>query len=204
MRKATAKPSKNKAPPVDLDSLLDDKPTEPKVFIGVYKGVQRRGCIVYKRDDHYVWTVMLSENGGQRVLHKWGADTFKANMRPAPTPVGYKGKGYPLERALAVYLKPDAVYEEAAYRVLVKLSKGQDPDEEDTLDDLLDTTPSPHRARGLRGPRGMRTQQQKAERRRKRQEKFANMTPAALKQFREARNARRRMRRANAKKARTK
>lgn len=175
---------------------LDKTPSVPQVYVGIWKGVQRRTAIVYKRDEHSVWTVMLSAKGGQRQLVKWGLDNFVANMRPASIPAGVVGKVYPLERALQTYLKPGAVYEDAAFRVLTLLSRGEDPTKEVSAEDILDMTPSDIKPRTLH----KRSYSDKIARRLKRKQRIASMTPSAQQAWREARNARRRMRRANAKK----
>lgn len=179
---------------------LDETPSVPQVYVGIWKGIQGRTAIVYKRDAHSVWTVMLSHNGGQRILVKWGVDNFVANMRAARIPAGEIGKVYPLARALKTYLQPGAVYEEAAYRVLMLLSRGEDPEKEVSADDLLDMTPSAVKPRPARN----RSYADKVARRLKRKQRRESMSPAALVAWRKTRNDRRRLRRANAKKAKQK
>lgn len=182
-----------------IAAMLDPTPTPrvPGAFIGIYKGVQRRAALAYKEDDRNVWTVMFSENGGQRVLVKWGRDTFDANMRKAPVPFGSTLKTYPLAHALDVFLNPNAIFEPEAWRVLKRLQKGENPDEV-SMDELLDETPSARTSLG----RGARTTTQKLDRRAKRKAKLAAMLPADLKAWREKRNNRRKLRRANAAKKR--
>ena len=199
--RAAGKPAKP-APSDPLPSLDDPFDTTPSsdmpgAYIGTYKGVQRRAALAYKRDDRHVWTVMFGE-GGTRTLVKWGVDTFDANMRHAPLPLGVRGKYYPLSRAIDVFFNPYAIYGEGAYRVLHRLSKGQDPTAEDTIDDLLDTTPSKVR------PRMRRSETQKAMRRNKRRAKLAAMTPEQLRAWRDKRNAARRAKRFKATQARKK
>lgn len=208
-KKPVAKPKATK-PPVKANATkpqrsaavdpLDETPSVPQVFVGIWKGVQGRTAIVYKRDERTVWTVMLSNNGGQRVLVKWSLENFVANMRPARLPTGEIGKVYPLERALRTYLQPGAVYEDAAYRVLVLLHRGEDPNKEVSVADLLDMTPSDIRPRVAQ----RRTYADKAARRLKRKQRLQGMTPAALTAYRQGRNEKRRLRRANARKARQK
>lgn len=195
--KPAPKPAPKPAAPA-VDDILDTRPTPaiPGVYYGVYHGVQRRAALAYKRDERSVWTIMFSENGGQRVVVKWGVDDFDANMRRAHHP-HLTGPIYTVARAVHVFLQPGALYTEEAYRVLSKLARGQDPDVEDTLDDLLDMTPSKvppmHRAR-------KRSPIAKQDRKAKRHAKLAAMTPAELRAWRDKRNARRKLRRLNAKK----
>lgn len=186
-RKPAGKPA---PPPITLDDPFDTTPSSdmPGAYLGTYKGVLRRAALAYKRDERNVWTVMFGD-GGTRTLVKWGVDSFDANMRHAPLPLGVRGRYYPLRRAIDIFFKPNAVYAEGAYRVLSKLSKGQDPTAEDTIDDLLDMSPSAVR------PRMRRTEVQKATRRNKRKAKLAAMTPEQLRAWRDKRNAARRARR---------
>lgn len=211
IRKATA--VKKKAKPIPppkprkridkaaIAAMLDEEPTPdiPGAYFGVYKGIQSRGALAYKRDDKHVWTIMCSETGGQRVIVKWTAGNFDANMRKCRAPINSHLKRYPVERAIDVYLAEGAVYEPEAYRILMRLKAGKDIDDV-TMDDLLDTTPS--FAIPQRKFRGTRTESQKLNRRLKRQQKLASMTPSELRAWRDKRNARRKLKRANAAKRR--
>jgi hypothetical protein len=186
------------AKPAPVDDLLDATPTPaiPGVYIGEFKRTLLRTCIAYKRDEHNVWSVMINPNNGRRILHKWGVNTFDQHMERAKYP-HVTGVIYPLSRAVNQYLSSGSAYDDGAYRVLIKLSKGQDPDTEDTLDDLLDMTPS---AVPRHRPARNRTPAMRNERKAKRKARLQAMTPAAFKAWRDKRNAARKLRRANAKK----
>lgn len=186
-------------PPPAEDDPLDPTPSSdmPGAYIGTYKGVQRRAALAYKRDDRHVWTVMFGD-GGTRTLVKWGVESFDANMWHAPMPIGVRGKYYPLRRAINVFFRPHAVYAEGAYRVLSRMDRGLDPTAEDTLEELLDLTPSTVR------PRMRRTETQKAIRRNNRRAKLAAMSPDQLRAWRDKRNASRRAKRFAVRQARAK
>lgn len=204
-RKKAAAPDPLDTTPSDagLSALLDVQPTPayPGMYIGKMNGKQcLRGALAYHRDDHNVWAVMFSDAGGSRVVKKFTVGNFDTLFERAHLPHRI-GPIYPLEKGIQVFLKPGAVYNDNAYRVLTRLQRGQDPMMEDSLDDLLDMTPSvvPPRGKGR-----ARTATAKVTRRNNRKAKLAAMAPADLRAWRDKRNARRKLRRLNAKKERAK
>lgn len=206
-RKKTAKPE---ADPLDLTptdaglaAILDVKPTPafPGVYVGKMGSKQcLRAAIAYHRDEQSVWTVMFSPSGGSRILKKFSVGNFDVLFERAHLPHRI-GPLYPLEKGIQVFLKPGAVYADSAYRVLTRLQRGQDPMAEDSLDDLLDMTPSvvPPRSKGR-----VRTAADKVARRNKRKQRLEAMSATELRAWRDKRNARRKLRRLNAKKERAK
>ncbi len=214
--KPVAKPAPRKKTPVpeldpldttpsdrSLAALLDTKPTPdyPGVYVGRMGGKQSlRAAIAYHRDPHSVWTIMFSPTGGSRVLKKFNAGNFDLLFERAHLPHRI-GPIYPVEKGIQVFLKPGAVYADNAYRILTRLQRGQDPMADDSLDDLLDMTPSiaPPRAKGR-----ARTATDKMARRNKRKQRLQAMSATQLRAWRDKRNARRKLRRLNAKKERTK
>lgn len=186
----------------ELDELLNIKPTPaiPGVYLGCMDGKQRlRSALAYHRDEKYVWTIMFSEAGGSRIVKKWSVGSFDVLFERARFPHRI-GPIYTVARAIGVFLRPSAVYQDNAYRVLSKLAKGADPMEEDSLDELLDMTPSAASAVPRHNGGRRRSPADKLARRNKRKERLAAMSPVDLKAWREKRNARRKMRRLNAKK----
>ena len=180
-----------------LDDLLDDKPTIafPGVYMGIADGITNRSCIAYKRDEHHVWTVMLNGKiGTERTLRRWGVDTFNDAMQRVRFP-HLHGPYHTVERALKTFMNEEATYGAGAYRVLSKLAKGQDPETEDSLEDILDETPStsrptvPMKKRKRLGVAG-------SDRAKRRRDRLNAMTPVELQAFRAKKNARRKMRRA--------
>lgn len=204
VKKAT--PRIKKAPPQEdagLAALLDIKPTPayPGMYVGKMGTKQcLRAALAYHRDENNVWTIMFSDNGGSRVMRKFSVGNFDATFERAHLPHRV-GPIYPIEKGIQVFLKPGAVYNENAYRILTRLQRGQDPMAEDSLDDLLDMTPSvvPPRGKGR-----TRTAADKVARRNKRRAKLNAMSPAELRAWRDKRNARRKLRRINAKKEKAK
>jgi hypothetical protein len=186
-----------------LAALLDVKPTPdfPGMYIGRMNGKQcLRAALAYHRDDKSVWTIMFSPTGGSRVVKKFNVGNFDLLFERAHLPHRI-GPIYPVDKGIQVFLKPGAVYADSAYRILTRLQRGQDPMVEDTLDDLLDMTPSKvaPRSKGR-----VRTMADKVARRNKRKQRLQAMSAADLRAWRDTRNARRKLRRLNAKKERAK
>lgn len=155
-------------------------------------------CLAYQRSNGKVYAIVL---GPPVEVQIFDGPFFDLQARPLMLRLlGQSEIPYPLDRAVRQYLDSFNGHTDKALRVLKRLKAGRPPDEEDTIEDLLDMEPSVSPTTKVKVKRQAVSKDAKLEARRaKRQKKLAGMTDAQraawLKDRRDARKARRKLRR---------
>jgi hypothetical protein len=146
--------------------------TMPGAYRGWYDGEGNHVCIAYKRTEFKILTLLMAQP--IRIV-EWPIDRFEEAMHPVAM---LDGSAYALSRAVDIFLHSYNGHTDKALRVLQRLKTGRDVDDEDTLEDILDTTPSPIKGRVVR--QGLTSDERKRKRRARRLAKLAALTPAEL------------------------
>ena len=144
---------------------------------------------MYKRTLDNVFAILMAQ---PIRIQEFSPAVFDADMRP----LTYENKAYPVDRAVKIFLASFNGHTDKALRVLKRLAAGRSVDEEDTLEDLLDITPSPIRKGGKVSRQAAPSDERASKRRSKRQARLAAMTPIDREAWQAKRKARRAARRA--------